>query len=231
MIKQKTILISFSKQTIEIPTQNQDDQLLTYDKLYNKIKSEFNIEFNFDIFTSETNTLLNANNFTSVILNLTHDIIELYLIIKSQFPQKFNKASNIGAFSNSSFKKMTIMPFAATTLIKNQTINQMIKRNTCSICLNKINKIKYECAICEDCTLCGDCELKHKHPVIKFKTNFLASSRQEIYHLINITDKENFTKKLSMSISYISLTSFDSVKKLTSHETILADNSKLLSEI
>ena len=207
MIKQKTILISFSKQTIEIPTQNQDDQLITYANLYNKIKSEFNIEFNFDIFTSETNTLLNADNFTSVILNLTDDIIELYLIVKSQLPQKFNKASNISVFSNSSFKKMSMMPFAATTLIKNQTINEMIKRSTCSICLNKINKIKYECAICEDCTLCEDCELKHEHPVIKFKTNFLASSRQEIYHLINITDKENCTKKSSMSISYISLTS------------------------
>ena len=95
MIKQKTILLSFSKQTIEIPTQNQDNQFITYDKLYNKIKSEFNIKFNFDIFTSETNTLLNADNFTSVILNLTDDIIELYLIVKSQLSQKFNKASNI----------------------------------------------------------------------------------------------------------------------------------------
>ena len=207
MIKQKTILISFSKQTIEIPTQNQDDQLITYDNLYNKIKNEFNIEFNFDIFTSETNILLNTGNFSSVILNLTDDIIELYLIVKSQHSQKLNKTSNVCVLPNSSYKKLHSMPFASTTLIKNQAINDLIKSSTCSICLNKINKIKYECAICEDCTLCEDCELKHEHPVIKFKTNCLASSRQEIYHLINITDKENWTKKSSMTISYISLTS------------------------
>ena len=47
-------------------------------------------------------------------------------------------------------------------------------QETCDICNNPLQNIKYICLLCDSLTICTFCEKDHPHSVIKYKTHFLS---------------------------------------------------------
>ena len=228
MEQPKSLIISYEKQTIEVTITK---ELHTFSTLKQLIKDEFTLQTNFNIYTSDTNTLINESNYTEAIITSNDKATEMHIQLTQNtdvnededdenLEDKLNQMLSQDNFINdvpkptstnnnnsnsnnalSSYSKESEMIMRTGIILEKQ-----FPQDKCTLCDDSIAQYKYICTICEECVLCEECELEHDHPVIRFKEHFVGkNNKKEILSLIKTCSKENYSSKAPILSSYISL--------------------------
>ena len=229
MEQTKSLIISYEKQTIEVTITK---ELHTFSTLKQLIKDEFTLQTNFNIYTSDTNTLINESNYTEAIITSNDKATEMHIQLTQNtdvnededdenLEDKLNQMLSQDNFindvpkptstnnNNNSNSNNALSSYSKESEMIMRTgiiLEKQFPQDKCTLCDDSIAQYKYICTICEECVLCEECELEHDHPVIRFKEHFVGkNNKKEILSLIKTCSKENYSSKAPILSSYISL--------------------------
>ena len=223
MEEPKSLIISYEKQSIEVTI---TEELHTFSNLIKLLQDEFTLQSKFNIYTSDTNTLINEANYSETILSSDDRTTEMYIHLTQNINQDDEEEENLEDQLNkmlsqdnieNDYSKIPSTNFSNNIISSYSKDNDMSMRcgmvieklfpqDKCTLCDDSIAQFKYICTICEECVLCEECELKHEHPVIRLKEPFVGkNNKKEMLSVMKTCSKENFSSKAPLLSHCISL--------------------------